>query len=695
MNARGDLFTLCDGRIYVLRASSQWLEWYAGAPTAENAVGDRYACKFSANDQLEANDDCGLIWVSSEILHAIRVIIGTEVVPIAGRLGERGYRDGPSTFARFDSPTSIKRLFSQPSLLVAEANQLRLLDTRTHHVSTLKIDGTSSMSLLFGSWTAGYKPPQGTSERISTTSPADNSSKCIELATRQVEDAYCAPIGHFFPHSVLIMTNGRGTAYVDYNGREPTKSIETLLPDSNFKHIPIFIPHTNTVVGWSKEDGLLLKIDHYLEPPPPAPIIPRKLAKNWKRFLSEPIDFSSLIGSPIVGNTPFEFKNSRRVINLHSRVLKLNKGLQKKYKTILSALQTSDLPERSIEAFINYLYFKRISIDESTDIKSLSIEIGHVAWLCKEHGVEPSKVLFDLYSLVLPRITTEDLVECLIECWSSSLMQWKATDSFIALLASHLRHSPDGPNSFALAIADSNLPENSFDPLTSLFNVENAAFPISKIIDFAYINRGPKKLTREWKQTDDPSSLLKRPRDFAFGVTGSNKWIVLPAEYVWSQWSWFRHLVTSGLEESNTRIVRFQEPLTRIVRFQEPLEESLEILFSCLVRRDHWDINPEDAEDALAEAKELELVDEEGLPTSSFASCFVNSLLNSSFKETRVQNRMEQMEAYYELGFSHKFKDLLDHILMKDHPSDYLEILKEITPELLVKFQKHLASKKE
>ena len=693
LNSRGDLFTLSDGRIYCLRASSQWLEWYAGTPCAKIADGNRYASRFCNLDVLEANDDCGLIWISSSFAHAIRIIIGSEVVTIAGRIGEKGYRDGPSTFARFDSPTSIKRLFSQPSLMVSEDKRLRIIDSRTHHVSTLKFDGTSipdaSGFKLYDSWTAGYQPPQGTPEYMRVHS-SDDDLKCIDLANRKlVESGVAVPLGHFFPYAIYFtISNPRGHAAISStNTGDRTTLKESLIVLTNLrvKRQPIFIPHTNTIFKWSADLGLLLVLGDYIQPPPPPPTIPRRLAKNWQKYLPDPIDFSSLIGSPIIGDIPFEFKKSGRIINLHSRVLKLNKGLKNTYKAVISSLETSNLPERSIEAFINYLYFKRISIDDDTDIKSLSIELGHVAWLCKEHGVEPSKVLFDLYSLILPRITNDDLIACLIECWSSPLMQWTKTDPFITLLASHLRYSPSGPRSFTAAVEDSDLPAKRIVPLMSLLTVENPPVPISEIINFACINRGPKRLAIPWQLTDDPSSLLRHPSDFAFGLSDSDKWCVIPSEYVWPQWSWFRRLVTSGMEESKTRIVRFNEPLK---------QSTLELLVSCLTGCESWDIKCPDAHDALAKAKELELVDDQGLP-SSFSHRFINTLLSVRFLPTRKNNRMDQLNAYYELGFTHKVDDLMDHILMKDHASDLGDVLKALSPELLFEFQQHLDCKEE
>lgn len=688
LNARGDLYTLSKGRIYLLRASSRWLEWFAGNSSAKIGDGNRYQFKLGNADRMEANDDSGLIWLASPAAHAIRIVIGSEILTIAGCLGEKGYRDGPSTFARFDSPSSIKRLFSQPSLLVSEDMQLRLLDSRTHYVSTLKLNAPGlKFSPLLDSWTAGYMPPQGTSEFIRITSGPE-APNCIDLAKRKVVETAHYPMGHFFPYSMYFTTTEPwGHAAVSSINTCDTKKLKeslVVLTDLLVKRVPTFIPHTNTIVKWSKSHGLLLILGDYLQPPPPPPSIPPKLAKNWEKYLPIPIDFSSLIESPIIGDIPFEFKKSGRIINLHSRVLKLNKGLKKRYKTVLSSLETSELPESSIEAFINYLYFKRISVYKDTYFKSLSLTIGHVAWLCQEHNVDASAILFDLSFVVLPLIANGSLISTLIDCWASPLMQWTKTDPFITLIAAHLRYSPDGVKSFTAAVEDSDLPAKRVVPLMSLFTVENAPVPISEIIDFAYFNRGPKKLTFEWQQTDDPSSLLRHPSDFVFGLDDSDKWIVLPAEYVWSQWSWFRRLVTSGLEESKTRVVRLNKSLEQSV---------LELLVSCLARCESLPIDRKDTSYALANAKELEIVDDQGRPTSSFAHRYINTLLNAKFQETRAENRIAQLKAYSELGFSHKVEDLMDHITMKDHASDLVEVLKALTPELLVKFQEHIASR--
>ena len=632
LNARGDLFVLCERQIFVLRASQQWLEWFAGSSSFSIFDGDRYTVGFDWQDALEANDDGGLIWISSKIVHAIRIIIGINVITIAGRFGEKGYRDGPSAFARFDSPTSIKRLFSQPSFMILEENRFRIIGSRTHFVSTLKIDGSSIPGFasypfvgLYSSWTAGYTPPKGV-EEFAVVHSLNRFSLNLVRSTA-ILGAMCA-IGHFYPDSLYLVPRSPNYAAISSvytsNAYEISLSLQ-MLAEVRVTRTPIFIPQTNTMVKWSDEQGLLLQLDGYLDPPPPAPTIPLPLIVNWEKYLPDPIDFSSLIGSPIIGDTPFEFKKCGRIINLHSRVLTLHKGLDKRYKRVLSALETCDLPERSIEAFINYLYFKRIFIENVTDFKSYILVLGHVAWLCKEHGVEAS------------------------------------------------------------AHEDLDLPTKRVVPLMSLFTIEKAPASLVESIDFACINRGPKKLAIKWQQTEHPSSLLRHPSDFAFGRTNFNMWCVLPSEYAWSQWSWFRRLVTSGMDESKTRIVRFNESLE---------QAELQLLVSCLVGCDSIPISSDKMPYLLENAKEFDLVDDQGLPTSSFAHRFINALLSRTFSATDISNRLAQLKVYHALGFTHKVDDLMDHMLMKGHQSDLGEVIEGLSPEFLTKFRSYIARKK-
>lgn len=445
VNARGDLYTFSNRRLWVLRASTLWLEWYAGVHSGQLRDGNRYEAVFGDYSKLEANDDHGRIWTTSRTTHAIRMIFGSDIVTVAGRIGEKGYRDGPSHFARFDQPDGITRLYSQRALLIAEASpRFRLLDLRTHHVSTLKIDGSSILhngSLhnckLSSTWTAGYPPPQGTTKefvRAVGETKDDKSAFTIDLAKlkglpqSRNNGASALPAGHFFPHSVYIAASPFGCSAITTINTGDEKELEAsfqMLGDTKAERMPVFIPQTNVLVSWSHEHGLLLVWKKYLQPAPPPPTIPQPLAKNWSKRLSEPIDFSSLIGSPIIGDVPFEFKQSGRIINLHSRVLKINKGLKKNLNTILRALENSTLPEASIEALIGYLYFKRITIDSTTDLKHLGIQLAHVAWLCKELSIEASRVLFDFHTLILPRISNDVLIACLIECWSSSVNRWR------------------------------------------------------------------------------------------------------------------------------------------------------------------------------------------------------------------------------------------------------------------------------
>lgn len=442
---------------------------------------------------------------------------------------------------------------------------------------------------------------------------------------------------------------------------------------------PIFIPQTNSIVQWSGSLCALQLVERLLRPTPPPPTIPSSLARHWEKRLPDPIDFSSLIDSPIIGDTPFEFKQSGRIINLHSRVLNLNKGFKKdKSQTILCSLEKSPLPETSIEAFINYLYFKRIKIEDTTDLKALSIQLGHVAWLCKEHSINASQVLFDLYALVLPRISLDDLIACLIECWSSTLMQWTKTDSLINLLASHLRQSPGGTESFSAAVEDSDLPAKRVVPLMTLFTNVSTAFVIEEVVDFGSINFGPKKLTIHWHNTDDPASLLRHPSDYVFGRTGSHMWAIVPSEYVWSQWPWFKRLVASGMEESTTRIVRLGKWMD---------QPTIELIVSCLCRGEIFKLEVDSAKLMVRHAKEYGFVDDIGVPTSCFAHLFMNCVCSGRFSPTRDHNKLLQLQIYHDLGFDAKALDLMGHVTNKDHPSSLADALDELSLELLTKIR--------
>ena len=703
VNARGDLYTVWDNAVYRLKAFSTWLEWFAGAKTSDECQakdGDRYQATFQELCTVEANDDYGRIWTVDRSAHAIRAIIGSELVTIAGRLGEKGSRDGPPAFARFRYPISILRLFSRPSFLISEGvTSIRLMDAKTLHISTLKLDfGTLPLLrvkdinngfTLRPNWSAGYPVPPNVKDTLHAVYiSVDNKTEGlnIDVGSGKVSagSADIALIGSFFPYSTWFSFSPQankwriGITSMHTEDQAVLQASISYLLNVGVIRKPIYVPQTNSIVQWSSTLSALQLVENMLKPTPPPPSIPHQLASTWEKHLPEPIDFSSLIESPIIGDIPFEFKKSGRIINLHSRVLKLNKGLKNKYKAVVSSLETSNLPERSIEAFINYLYFKRISIDDNTDIKSLSIELGHVAWLCKEHGVEPSKVLFDLYSLILPRITNDDLIACLIECWSSPLMQWTKTDPFITLLASHLRLSPNGTESFSTAVEDSDLPAKRVVPLMTLFTNAGAVFVIEDAVSFAYINRGPKKWVIQWQQTDDPSSLFRHPSDYIFGRAGSDMWTAVPSEYVWAQWSWFKRLVASGMEESKTRIIRFGSWMD---------QPTIELLVSCLCRGEAYKIEVESAKHMVRHAKEYGFVDDQGIPTSCFAHMFVNSVSSCRFSATRDHNKLLQLQIYHDLGFEAKTLDLMGHVTNKDHPSSLADALDELSLDLLIKFR--------
>lgn len=224
VNARGDLYTVWDNAVYRLKASKTWLEWFAGAKRSDECQakdGNRYEATFQELESVEANDDYGRVWTADRSAHAIRAIIGSELITIAGRLGEKGFRDGPPAFARFRYPISILRLFSRASYIISEGvTSLRLMDARTFHITTLKLDfGTLPLLrvkdinngfTLRPNWTAGYPVPQITKDSLHASYVSvDNKTEGLFIDATTGKVSACstdiAPIGAFFPHSTWFI----------------------------------------------------------------------------------------------------------------------------------------------------------------------------------------------------------------------------------------------------------------------------------------------------------------------------------------------------------------------------------------------------------------------------------------------------------------------------------------------------------
>lgn len=219
----------------------------------------------------------------------------------------------------------------------------------------------------------------------------------------------------------------------------------------------------------------------------------------------------------------------------------------------------------------------------------------------------------------------------------------------------------------------------------ALLTNASTAFAIGDVVDFSYINRGPKKLPIHWTQTNDPSSLLAHAADYVVGRNGSDMWTVVPSEYIWSQWSWFKRLVLSGLEESQSRVVRLGDWVD---------QSMIELLISCLCSGEGRTIELTSAITLLEHAKELDFVDDAGNPTASFAHRLTNCALTSCITPTTVRSRVGHLKAYDLFGFTSKVEDLIDHLLRKDQPSDLTQVFEELSADLLIKIKNHALAKK-
>lgn len=558
LNSQGDLYCDWNNCVYVIKSAKKWMARVSGVPsTSIPRDGGCHEASFGLISDMEANDEYGRLYIADYTAHAIRMITGSDVVTLAGRLGSNGSRDGPSNFARFTGPTSVMRLFSRASLLVAElGSRYRLIDLSSGDVSTLEIDceATPSFStfkwpILRCSWTPGYPPSPEAHELVTVEDQAPNPHgiALIDFAAKQTETSAILPIGHFYPDTVcLYRTNEASGIYgVTSDYSDPQAPIVWYDRRLSTTRTPVFIPQTNTIVQWNSQHGELELIPNALPQAPGAPLLVNEQSRK-QRFPLQ-LDYSSLIGSELPADLIFTHNLSHRVYYCHSRVLALNKGLEEaNFEAICAALGDSPLPATSIDAFIHHLYFGKPA---SNDLVTLS----HIAFLCATHGVDASKLLLHLHFVVLPTLPLSEIAKGLIECWISHEVTWTAQHQFIMLMTYFLRFTPHGGGAFMdIAFRLHATHKDRINVIVDLFKIPNPP-EIADLINFETLNCGHYKLQVNWSSSTNPASLLT-PNHYAIGISKLQKWTTVPGERLYAQWRYFKRLVdVHSMESKNHR----------------------------------------------------------------------------------------------------------------------------------------------
>lgn len=728
VNHFGDVFFVWrDRSIYRIRASSSWVEWFAGAEPAKRSYkdGNRYCAQFLKILGIEANDEYGRLWISDNETFTIRAIIGNQVSTIAGSTGEKAHKDGPSHLARFTSPGSIIRLHSRCCLLIAEhgiSHYLRLLDLRSMNVTTLTLNfglgpapHTDVGLTLSPTWNPGYPVANEEKEIVDVTyyyTPTKDAlyryrftvdlSSLVEASSPNIGAIATPPVRHmplvstkFGPHKIWFDSFEKVkwkvgiTSGLSYPTTvDDLKSTINWLLELDTNRTPLYLPHTNQLLIWCTSQDTIHVFDHFLNPRPAIPSIPSTLVElRSSRRLPHPIDFSSLLSSPVLGDVPISNDKSAKKWMLHSRVLSLHKELrgtltQSKFSKLTSVIKTCTFAAPTILAFFKYLYFGNIAGYDHAPFggtKALCTLFAHVSWLCKlSGGVRDSRIVLDFMTFVLPSLTVEAGISCLIELWTDSRLQWTNEPIIIALL-SHIVYS-GGFNDLTTGIRNSGMNPQQSAALIDLFASDSsltATHAHVTALDFSTIALGPSVVDLSWVVSNHPSALL-RTSDYAFGICGQDNWLVVPGEYIWPQWSWFRNWLDSQVSE--TRIVRFDGRWMNKIMLEA-------ILSSMCHGSKEFKLDMVSCTTLLEHVKELEICGgkNDAVPTSICFHPLVAHLKQTNSDLTSISEVQNHHELNDSFDFVKMEENFIDQILQAEVPMTITDAFEQLELDLIIK----------
>lgn len=447
---------------------------------------------------------------------------------------------------------------------------------------------------------------------------------------------------------------------------------------------------TNTLYGWNGTEMHLRAYKDvlptiFLETLRTATMAPSSAPKsNPNMFLRVGTDLSKLL---ITRSVPHDVQLthalSQHTWYLHYGVMACHPGLetQEEVAIFLDILSNCLLPEDSIDALINYLYFKPFSIDDAT--KSCT-ETCHAICIAEEIGLDIDFLIRStLDSQILVLMTGKEVSLIMATLWFDERIARSAKKRVLSVLGEKVRRL--GSAEFLAYLNCFSFPENLTVKEASVATAELIAYlwaresqalsfvastssTTSSSLSLSYFHRPmnpqPTRIPAvpvEWNSDARSAEelLSLSATDYVFAIDGQPDlgFLVGKGWLMYPQWSWFARLVDAALNESKTRTIEMPAWMT---------SQLLLAIVGAPHGHDEFirGLTADEMMLALEYARFLELVDSEGAPTTCFRT-LIDWCKKSVLENIHDRNVFVMLSRYHRLEMKEEVEIAIQYIVQK------------------------------
>lgn len=496
--------------------------------------------------------------------HTIRLVANDLVSTYAGSSVSPGFRDGPRATALFRQPNEMAHCARKYLVTDYGNNRVRIIDAETGIVTSIGNGNPNSRDGAFAN--CSLHGPFGIS--LSLMSPHDTvyvsewNGSClrrIDLASGTTpilagrgEGDVIGPLGLAqFNHcgGVVSLDNG-DIVLADITNLKvklitTTGMVQTITTSNNPTALCV---SSDGSLFWTEWNGSLHRIEHFTQP---------SLDSRWASIncnaLLEHLHFGSDVQ---LHHTP-----SDTTFHLHSSVLKLLGISSDRLKLLADAPH----PKASLESFFLFLYGSLPSPFDSPSTRA------HIASMLRSIGKDQwASVLEHLFVKSISSLPPETLIDLAVDLHTSFGVEHPCID----MICAQLRNSRNKFNKAKVAILNA---LQAFPLLSASLLVDvggnHELYRPPNVALFQQTSHplavGVRQLGRglRWRPKDKPGDLETQfglEPNFAFAIRGSTSDTLLHIHdwVVFSRWSYFRRMMESGMQESQSRLAELPAELS-------------------------------------------------------------------------------------------------------------------------------------
>lgn len=400
-------------------------------------------------------------------------------------------------------------------------------------------------------------------------------------------------------------------------------------------------------------------------------------------------DLSFLFSTPLIGDLLVTHGLSGRTWKLHSEVLSIHTSSEP--SRLVSFISGTYFPEASVQALVDYIYCKPLA--DPSNLRRSCLLASHVLSLWKKLSFENYQfLLIEFATTIIRPMPYRVACDSLLDLWGDEDTNWTLEDPPIQILASFVRGTCR--EDFLALASNSELASKRLVPLVSNISALLDHYPLEVA---PYVPSLP-EVRLIWHKTTDPNAnngiviaasspgepismkqapeqFLKRPNDYIFGFEDSSTfahcWVVASGVYLWDNWAWFRNRVapipkSEDLIELPKRHAEWRT--SHVLRMPSWMTANIliSILNTMFQSSPAFLLTELEAVTLLEHAKEMELVDSDGVPTTRFMSLLQQSS-EHSFPPLTEKNIISHYAKYHKLGITPKLDELAGYLAKQVH----------------------------